>query len=99
MAIARERLAHAGLSPQVARVEQAHVLTWSPPAPVGSLVQFEQVPRTEAADGWVAGPPYHCDINAMRALFTSERWVWTQPPYSRGREGDHLTVVLTARSG
>lgn len=99
MAIARERLAHAGLSPQVARVEQAHVLTWSPPSPVGSLVQFEQVPRTEAADGWVAGPPYHCDINAMRALFTSERWVWTQPPYSRGSEGDHLTVVLTARSG
>ena len=61
------------------------------------LAQFEQVPRAEAADGWVAGPPYHCDINAMRALFTSDRWAWPKPPYPRGSDGDHLTVVLTAQ--
>jgi len=59
------------------------------------LAQFEQVPRAEAAEGWVAGPPYHCDINAMRALFSADRWVWSKPPYPRGAEGDHLTVVLT----
>ncbi|MBC7957424.1 MAG: methyltransferase domain-containing protein [Cytophagales bacterium] len=131
VSIAHGRLAHAGLGTQVARVEQADVLTWSPPSPVGAIIertclcalhpdhwvryaqqlhawlrpggrlfaQFEQVPRTEAADGWVAGPPYHCDINAMRALFTSERWVWPTPPYPRGSEGDHLTVVLMVRRG
>lgn len=125
VALSRERLTSGGLK---ARVEQADVLSWSPPSPVGSVMertclcalhpdhwvryaqqlhawlrpggrlfaQFEQVPRPESAEGWVQGPPYHCDINAMRALFTSERWSWPKPPYPRGASGDHLSVVLTA---
>ena len=65
--------------------------------PGGRLfAQFEQVPRPEAAEGWVQGPPYHCDINAMRALFASERWSWPKPPYPPGASGGHLSVVLTA---
>jgi len=37
--------------------------------------------RREPAEQQVLGPPYHCDINAMRALFPSSRWRWPKPPY------------------
>jgi len=51
--------------------------------PEGTLwALFMQKPRPEAVEqGVIEGPPYHCDINGMRALFTSERWVWPKPPY------------------
>ncbi|MCS6765771.1 MAG: methyltransferase domain-containing protein [Candidatus Protistobacter heckmanni] len=42
---------------------------------------FMQQPRPEAAQGFVQGPPYHCDIHAMRALFDGARWEWPKPPY------------------
>lgn len=43
---------------------------------------FMQIPRPPALEqGLIVGPPYHCDINAMRALFTSKHWVWPKPPY------------------
>ena len=44
---------------------------------------FAQARRPNADDGKVEGPPYHCDINAMRALFPSTRWTWPKPPYAR----------------
>jgi len=44
---------------------------------------FVQMPRPGAAEGAVEGPPYHCDINAMRALFPAPRWRWPKPPYPR----------------
>lgn len=44
---------------------------------------FLQATRPGAADGLVEGPPYHCDINAMRALFAPPRWAWPSPPYPR----------------
>jgi hypothetical protein len=43
---------------------------------------FMQAPRAGAREGRVEGPPYHCDINAMRALFPSDRWEWPTPPYA-----------------
>lgn len=43
---------------------------------------FMQAPRPGAATGQVEGPPYHCDINAMRALFPAHRWEWPKPPYA-----------------
>jgi SAM-dependent methyltransferase len=68
--------------------------------PGGRLfAQFEQVKRPGAAEGRIEGPPYHCDINAMRALFPAERWSWPKPPHRRGSGGPadgHLGVVLTA---
>ncbi len=68
--------------------------------PGGRLfAQFEQALRPGAAEGRVEGPPYHCDINAMRALFSADRWTWSKPPYPRGDEDDHLTVVLTRLPG
>jgi hypothetical protein len=41
-----------------------------------------QTERQGSADQQVLGPPYHCDINAMRALFPASRWGWPKPPYS-----------------
>ena len=59
---------------------------------------FMQGLRKGASEGQVEGPPYHCDINAMRALFEASRWNWPKPPYPRV---DHpmgiaeLAAVLT----
>jgi SAM-dependent methyltransferase len=44
---------------------------------------FMQAVRPGAANGLIEGPPYHCDINAMRALFDASRWSWPAPPYER----------------
>jgi methyl halide transferase len=53
-------------------------------APGGHLFAlFVQFQRPGAADGAILGPPYHCDINAMRALFAEPRWSWPKPPYLR----------------
>jgi len=59
-----------------------------------------QVHRPGADSGLIEGPPYHCDINAMRALCPDAHWQWPKPPYARV---DHpmgwfeLAVVLTKR--
>ncbi len=67
-------------------------------APGGFLYAlFVQLLRPEAASGKIAGPPYHCDINAMRALLPSARWSWPPPPYPRTthpRGLAELAVVL-----
>jgi SAM-dependent methyltransferase len=45
---------------------------------------FMQIPRSEAVEqGLIVGPPYHCDINAMRALFPESGWAWPKPPYTK----------------
>jgi len=44
---------------------------------------FVQMARPGAAQGSIDGPPYHCDINAMRALFDASKWTWAKPPYER----------------
>lgn len=44
---------------------------------------FAQVPRPGAAEGRIEGPPYHCDVTAMRALFPEPHWRWPPPPYAR----------------
>ncbi len=52
--------------------------------PAGLLFAlFMQFPRPDAADGAIHGPPYHCDINAMRALLPAPLWSWPKPPYPR----------------
>jgi SAM-dependent methyltransferase len=70
-------------------------------APSGRLFAlFVQMSRPGAAQGAIQGPPYHCDINAMRALFPAPLWSWPKPPYPRVTHPlgmDELAVVL-ARS-
>jgi methyl halide transferase len=61
---------------------------------------FMQTQRDGAKLGLVEGPPYHCDINAMRALLPSQHWQWPKPPYTRVPHpmGMHeLAVILTRR--
>lgn len=70
-------------------------------APGGKLFAlFMQLPRPQAAEGFVLGPPYHCDINAMRALLPEPDWAWPKPPYARTAHPKGLTelaVVLERR--
>ena len=69
--------------------------------PAGLLFAlFMQARRDDAARGLVQGPPYHCDINAMRALFPAQAWHWPKPPYevtAHGAGWAELAVVLTRR--
>ena len=37
---------------------------------------FMQTLRPGALEGLKEGPPFHCDINAMHALFNSTDWIW-----------------------
>jgi len=61
---------------------------------------FAQAPRDASAEGFIEGPPYHCHIHAMRALFPATRWEWTKPPYPKvahPRGMVELAVILTRR--
>jgi SAM-dependent methyltransferase len=52
--------------------------------PGGTLFAlFVQFARPGSAEGKIEGPPYHCDINAMRALLPDPLWSWPKPPYPR----------------
>lgn len=68
--------------------------------PQGQLwALFMQRPRPEAVEvGLIEGPPYHCDINAMRALLPQAAWQWPAPPYAKvlhPNAGHELAVPLT----
>lgn len=62
---------------------------------------FMQCRRDSAADGQIEGPPYHLDINALRALFPSALWLWPSPPYARVPHpsgiGEELAIALVRR--
>lgn len=61
---------------------------------------FMQMHRPGAASGQIEGPPYHCDVNAMRALFPEPLWGWPPPPYGRVPHPmgmSELAMVLTRR--
>lgn len=65
------------------------------------LALFLQALRPEATHGFIDGPPYHCDINAMRALFPATLWAWPKPPYPQVEnpaiERTELAVVLVRK--
>ena len=71
-------------------------------APGGRLYAlFVQFPRPGSATGVIEGPPYHCDINAMRALFPDPLWAWPKPPYARTKHPRglaELALILERRS-
>jgi methyl halide transferase len=45
------------------------------------LLMAMQCRRDSASAGRIDGPPYHMDINAVRALLSPSRWAWPAPPY------------------
>lgn len=68
----------------------------------GSLLMLiMQRPRPAAIEeGLIEGPPYHCDINAVRALFPERLWHWPKPPYAKVAHpslSHELAVVLRKR--
>jgi hypothetical protein len=71
--------------------------------PKGMLfAMVAQRPRPEAVEaGIIEGPPYHCDINAMRMLFDDARWTWPEPPYpvARHPNGMHELGLVIRRRG
>jgi SAM-dependent methyltransferase len=77
----------------------ARLRSWLHPG--GTLwALLAQVPRAGGRDGRVEGPPYHCDVNGMRALFPVPHWEWPKPPYPRVPHPmgwEELAVVLTRR--
>lgn len=69
-------------------------------APQGRLFAlFMQAARPGGAEGFVEGPPYHCDIHGMRALFPASLWHWPKPPYPRSPHprGIHELAVCLRR--
>lgn len=47
--------------------------------PNGALyLLFMQIDRPGARKGQVQGPPFHCDINAIHALFNTTYWAWPE---------------------
>lgn len=71
------------MHPTAWRAYESALADWLRPG--GTLLaMFAQRPRPEAVEaGIIEGPPYHCDVNAMRMLFDDARWEWPAPPYAR----------------
>jgi hypothetical protein len=44
---------------------------------------MQMIRPAASEEGVIHGPPYHCDINAMRALFSEKAWLWPKPPYAK----------------
>lgn len=68
--------------------------------PAGRLYAlFMQSLHPEAHAGFIQGPPYHCDIHAVRALFDGAGWEWEKPPYPQVSHpnGKHELAVLLQR--
>ena len=77
----------------------AQLHTWLKPGGL-LLANFMQARRPGAAEGLIEGPPYHCDLNAMRALFPDARWQWPAPPYAatpHSQDWLELSVAVTKR--
>ncbi|HLS57389.1 MAG TPA: methyltransferase domain-containing protein [Zeimonas sp.] len=75
----------------------ARLAAWLRPGGTLALLAV-QVEREGRREGRIEGPPYHCDVNAVRALFSGERWQWPRPPYPRHTHPAgfaELQVVLT----
>ena len=47
------------------------------------LLLAMQCLRAGAAEGRIEGPPYHMDIQMLRALLPATQWSWPTPPYER----------------
>lgn len=55
--------------------------TWLKPGGRLHALLMQRVRPEASEQGLIEGPPYHCDINAVRALFPATRWQWPKPPY------------------
>ena len=68
--------------------------------PGGNLyILFMQVERPGAREGLKQGPPFHCDITAMHALFNSQYWQWPEarPSIVQHPSGWHELAIRLQR--
>lgn len=78
--------------------EQLH--KWLRPGGQLFALLMQRVRPAATLEGQIEGPPYHCDINAVRALFPASKWSWPKPPYPQVPHptlSHELAVVLTRR--
>lgn len=64
------------------------------------LLLAMQCLRAGAAEGRIEGPPYHMDIQMLRALLPATQWSWPTPPYERVPHPagwTELALVLTRK--
>jgi methyl halide transferase len=64
------------------------------------LLMAMQCRRDSAGVGRIDGPPYHMDVNAVRALLPASLWQWPAPPYPavpHPAGWTELAIVLTRR--
>ena len=81
----------------VAYAQQLH--RWLRPDGLLLLLAM-QCQREGAAVGRIEGPPYHMDIQMLRALLPAAQWSWPAPPYDRVPHPagwTELAIVLTRR--
>lgn len=76
-----EQTCWCALHPDHWRAYAAQLHAWLRPG--GALLLLAmQCRRDSAGDGRIEGPPYHMDINAVRALLPATQWRWPAPPYA-----------------
>ncbi|MEX8518807.1 MAG: methyltransferase domain-containing protein [Leptothrix sp. (in: b-proteobacteria)] len=74
--------------------------TWLKPDGVLWALFMQMLRPAATEEGQIQGPPYHCDINAMRALLPEAAWAWPKPPYLKvphPNVSHELAVQLTRR--
>ncbi|WP_294638887.1 methyltransferase domain-containing protein [uncultured Aquabacterium sp.] len=64
-----------------AYADQLHA--WLKPGGHLFALLMQRLRPAATEEGLIEGPPYHCDINAVRALFPAHRWQWPRPPYPK----------------
>lgn len=78
----------------------ARLHAWLRPGGTLTLLAMQAL-RESAGQGLIEGPPYHVDVNALRALLPGDRWDWPRPPYARvphpSSTWSELAIVLTRR--
>lgn len=78
----------------------AQLFAWLRPGGRLALLAMQAL-REGARDGRIEGPPYHVDINALRALLPAAHWNWPHAPYTRAPHPAQgwfeLALVLTRR--
>lgn len=55
---------------------------WLKPGGTLHFLAMQAVRPEAMAQGRIEGPPYHTDINAVRALLPATQWEWPEPPYA-----------------